>query len=61
MLLKCRFIRLGAKVVSKKNVYYRRQIQRVTEKFLKTLDSNQMFYCPTDALNYINCRLLKTH
>ena len=21
----------------------------------------QMLYCPTDALNYINCRLLKTH
>jgi len=30
MLLKCRFIRLGTKAVSKKNVYYRRQIQRIT-------------------------------
>jgi len=34
MLLKCRFIRLGTNAVSKKNVYYHRQIQRITEKFL---------------------------
>jgi len=23
-------------------------------------DSSKMLYCPTDALSYINCRLLKT-
>jgi hypothetical protein len=60
MLLKCRFTRPGTEAVSKKIVHYRRQIQRITEEFLKLLESitAKLF---TESVNFFfNFNLYKT-